>query len=158
MVGNSNPFDTLFYPFHILDGGDLNITGSVRFQDTDDRRPQPSDFSVALDLSGSVYPLQSGAEGSFFGTISSPTGISEMVLSPIMTRVGPSSSTNGAQDTTGVSQTVIVEIDNNPPVAGPMQVQTPIGLQPVDGMVVSPTVFSPYITISEQEARVIYSL
>ena len=149
----SNTFDTLFYPFHILDGGDLNVSGSVRFQDTDDRRPLPSDFSVALDLSGSLYPLQSGDDGSFFGTISSPTGISEMSLSPTMLRVGPSSSTNGAEDTTGFSQTVIVEIDNNPPVAGPMQVQTPVGLQPVDGMVVSPTIFSPYITISEQEAR-----
>ena len=34
-----------------------------------------------------------------------------------------------------------------------MQVQTPVGLQFVDGMVVPPTTFSPYITVSEDQAR-----
>ena len=150
----SNIYDTLFYPFPILDGADLNISGTVRFQDTDDKRPLPSDFSVALNLSGAIYPLQTGDGGSFSGVVASPSGISQISLSPVMLRVGPSSSTNGAQDTTGTTTIVEIVVDENPPVAGPIQVQTPVGLQPVDGMVVPPTVpFAPYITISEEEAR-----
>ena len=75
------------------------------------------------------------------------------MLSPLMLRVGPSSSTNGAEDTTGAPPLVEIQVDSNPPVADSIQVQTPIGLQYVDGMVVPPTTFSPYITISEGEAR-----
>ena len=48
---------------------------------------------------------------------------------------------------------VDIVVDNSPPVASRMQVQTPVGLQFVDGMVVPPTTFSPYITISEDQAR-----
>ena len=84
--------------------------------------------------------------------IQSPTGLSSMTLSPLMLRVGPSSSTNGAEDTTGVPPMVDIVVDNSPPVASRMQVQTPVGLQFVDGMVVPPTTFSPYITISEDQA------
>ena len=149
----SNTYDTLFYPFPIQEGGPLNISGTVRFQDNENRRPQASDFSVALNLSGSIYPLQVGDQGSFSGVIQSPTGLSSMTLSPLMLRVGPSSSTNGAEDTTGVPPMVDIVVDNSPPVASRMQVQTPVGLQFVDGMVVPPTTFSPYITISEDQAR-----
>ena len=84
--------------------------------------------------------------------IQSPTGLSSMTLSPLMLRVGPSSSTNGAEDTTGVPPMVDIVVDNKPPIASRMQVQTPVGLQFVDGMVVPPTTFSPYITISEDQA------
>ena len=149
----SNTYDTLFYPFPIQEGGDLNISGTVRFQDREDKRPLASDFSVALNLSGAIYPLQTGDDGAFFGLISSPTSESTMTLSPLMLRVGPSSSTNGAEDTTGVPPIVEIVVDTNPPVAGLIQVQTPIGLQYVDGMVVPPSTLSPYITISEDEAR-----
>jgi len=150
----SNTLDTLFYPFPILEGSELNVSGTVRFQNTLDKRPSAGDYSVSLDLSGTTYQLQSGEGGSFFGSISSQTGVSEISLSPLMTRVGPGDLTNGAQDTTGILPVVEVNIDSNPPVAGPIQVQTPIGLQPIDGMVVTPTTsFSPFITISEGEAR-----
>ena len=150
----SNIYDTLFYPFPILDGADLNISGTVRFQDNGAKRPLSGDFSVALNLSGALYPLQTGDDGTFSGVVSSPAGISEISISPVLLRVGPSTSTNGAEDTTGTPTVVDIVVDDNPPVAGPMQVQTPVGLQPVDGMVVSPTIpFSPYITVSEGEAR-----
>jgi len=149
----SNTYDTLFYPFPIQDGSQLNISGTVRFQDQENRRPDSSDFSVALNLSGAIYPLQTYDDGFFHGTATPPAGTLSMSLSPMMIRVGPSSSTNGAEDTTGVPPIVEVVVDTNPPVAGSMQVQTPIGLQFVDGMVVPPTTFSPYITISEGEAR-----
>ena len=150
----SNTLDTLFYPYPILEGSTLNVSGSVRFQNTLDKRPSEGDYSVSLNLSGVTHQLQSGEGGSFFGTISTPIGVSEISLSPLMTRVGPGDLTNGAQDTTGIIPVVDITIDSNPPVAGPIQVQTPIGLQPIDGMVVPPsTSFSPFITISEGEAR-----
>ena len=47
-----------------------------------------------------------------------------------------------------------IVIDKNPPIAGPIQINTPIGLQLADGMVSDPnTPFRPYITVSESEAR-----
>ncbi len=148
----SNIYDTLLYPFPILEGGNLNISGTVRFQDSDNVRPQSSDFSVALNLSGAIYQLQSGEGGSFSGVIASPSGVSEMTLSPIMLSVGPPGFQ--ADDTSGQLTAVEVVVDTNPPVAGPLEVQTPIGLQFVDGMVIDPTIlFSPYVTISEEEAR-----
>ena len=150
----SNIYDTLFYPFPILEGGDLNISGTVRFQDSTDKRPIGSDYSTALNLSGSIYPLQSGDGGTFSGVVTSPSGVSNMLLSPIMISVGPQGASSGAQDVTGVPPLIEVVIDTSPPIAGPLEVNTPIGLQGVDGMVVDPTVpFAPYITISEDEAR-----
>ena len=149
----SNTYDTLFYPFPVKDGSMLSISGTVRFQDQEEKRPSATDFSVALNLSGSIYALQTGDDGQFSGSVSTPGGISSMMLSPLMLRVGPSSSTNGAEDTTGAPPLVEIQVDSNPPVADSIQVQTPIGLQYVDGMVVPPTTFSPYITISEGEAR-----
>ena len=149
----SNIYDTLFYPFPILEGGNLNVSGTVRFQDSQEVRPQSSDFSVALDISGAIYPLQAGEDGTFSGVIQSPTGITEMSISPLLISVGGPGS-NGALDSTGQISPVEVVIDSNPPVAGPFEVQTPVGLQFVDGMVVDPTVpLSPYVTISEDEAR-----
>ena len=149
----SNIYDTLFYPFPILEGGNLNVSGTVRFQDSQEVRPQSSDFSVALDISGAIYPLQAGEDGTFSGVIQSPTGITEMSISPLLISVGGPGS-NGALDSTGQISPVDVVIDSNPPVAGPLEVQTPVGLQFVDGMVVDPTVpLSPYVTISEDEAR-----
>jgi len=149
----SNTYDTLFYPFPVQDGSMLNISGTVRFQDQEAKRPSAADFSVALNLSGAIYALQTDDDGQFSGMVSTPSDVSSMTLSPLMLRVGPSSSTNGAEDTTGTPTLVEIEVDTNPPVAGSMQVQTPIGLEYVDGMVVPPTTFSPYITISEGEAR-----
>ena len=149
----SNIYDTVFYPFHILEGGELNISGTVRFQDSTDTRPGASDYSVALNLSSSVYFLQSGDDGTFSGVVTSPSGISDMLLSPIMISVGPQGA-SGAQDVTGMPPSIEVAVDTSPPVAGPLEVNTPVGLQNVDGMVVDPTTpFSPYITISEYEAR-----
>ena len=149
----SNIYDTMLYPFPILEGSNLNISGTVRFQDSQGVRPQSTDFSVALNLSGSIYPLQSGDGGTFSGVIPSPNGVEQMALSPLIISVGGPGS-NGAEDSTGQFSGVEVVVDSNPPVAGPLEVQTPVGLQFVDGMVVDPTVpLSPFVTISEDEAR-----
>ena len=58
----SNQFST-FYPFPILEGSEINITGSVRFQNSLDTRPMGSDFQVRLNLSGSLLLLDSYDDG-----------------------------------------------------------------------------------------------
>lgn len=150
----SNIYDNLFYPFPILEGSELNISGKIRFQDSSNHRPLSSDFIVGLNLSGDVYPLNSNSEGEFSGIINSPMGKSDITLSPIIISIGPSTGSFGANDVTGQPPMIDIIIDNNPPLAGPLQINTPIGLQLADGMVSDPTTpFRPYITVSESEAR-----
>ena len=43
----SNPFST-FYPYPVKSSNDINVSGTVRFQDASDARPQPTDFLVCL--------------------------------------------------------------------------------------------------------------
>jgi hypothetical protein len=150
----SNIYDNLFYPFPILEGSELNINGKIRFQDSSSHRPLSSDFTVGLNISGNIYSLNSNSDGEFSGTINSPTGQNEITLSPIIISIGPPTGSFGADDVTGQPPLVDIVIDKNPPIAGPIQINTPIGLQLADGMVSDPTTpFRPYITVSESEAR-----
>jgi hypothetical protein len=148
-----------FYPFPSLEGNDLNITGTVRFQDSVDARPALGDFEVGLNMSGNLFSLSPGDAGSFGDLITPPlhsgiNQISEVSLSPLMLSVGPSGSTVGAEDTTGLAPVVIVRIDSAPPSAGPIQVNTPTGLQDAHGKVWDPAVpLSVFVTIDEVEAR-----
>jgi hypothetical protein len=60
----------------------------------------------------------------------------------------------GAEDVTGVPPQITVTMDSNPPVAGPMQVNTPTGLQDAHAKVWEPTApLSIFVTIDEGEAR-----
>jgi len=152
----SNQFST-FYPFPVKSSNDVNVSGTVRFQDATDARPQSSDFLVGLNMSGSLYPMTMGDNGTFETTVdwlgSSIAG-SEVTLSPLVLTVGPSGSTVGAIDTTGAPPQVSIIVDSNAPVAGPLQVNTPTGLQDAHGKVWDPTVpLSLFITIDEPEAR-----
>ena len=150
----SNTRDTLFYPYPIINGSDLTISGTVRFQDSVDERPMMSDFEVGVNSSGQIIALQSGENGTFSGTIKAPNNTSEIHLSPQLLSVGEIGMSNGAQDSTGLATIVTVEVDDNPPIAGPILIDSPIGLQPADGNIISPTsLFSPLITITEDEAR-----
>ena len=150
----SNIYDNLLYPFPILEGSILNISGNVRFQDSSSNRPMASDFSVGLNISGNLIPLESGENGEFFGTVTTPSDYSLLSVSPIIISIGPNSGATGAQDVTGQPTPIDILVDTNPPLAGPIQVNTPIGLQFADGMVCDPTSpFRAYITVSEAEAR-----
>ena len=150
----SNTRDTLFYPYPIIGGSDLEISGTVRFQDSVDERPESSAFEVGVNSSGNVITLQSGENGSFSGTIKAPSNVSEFFLSPKLLSVGEIGMSVGAEDSTGVTSIILVEIDDNPPIAGPILIDSPIGLQPADGNIISPSSsFSPLITITENEAR-----
>ena len=149
----SNQFSP-FYPFPVMYGSDLNISGTVRFQDSTSHRPHMSDYSVGLNLSGNLFALSSMGEGEFSGTISPPSSLSELALSPMMLVVGPTGSANGAEDVTGVPPQVIVDVDYNPPTLGPLEVNTDIGLQPAHGKVWEPeNSLTIFVTAEEAEAR-----
>ena len=149
----SNQFST-FYPFPILEGSDINITGSVRFQNSLDTRPTASDFQVRLNLSGSLFLLDSFDDGVFSGTFSTPVGLSEISASPELFRIGPLSGSIGGEDTSGQPPIVVMVNDYTPPTAGPLQVMTPSGLQNANGAVWDPSQpLSLYVTVEEPEAR-----
>ena len=153
----SNPFST-FYPFPVKSADDVIVSGTVRFQDASDARPMATDFLVGLNISGSLYPMVMGDNGSFETTVdwlSSLTGmVNEATLSPLMLIVGPSGSTVGAEDTSGTPPQTTVIIDSSAPVAGPLQVNTPAGLQNAHGYVWDPDAsLSVFLTIDESEAR-----
>jgi hypothetical protein len=149
----SNQYST-FYPFTMTDGSELNITGTVKFQDSIAVRPQPGDFTVGLNISGLSYLLSSEEGGKYTGLISSPTGLSNVYLSPMMNTVGPTGYSLGAEDVTGTPPSVNVRVDHEPPVAGPLEVNTPSGLKAAHGKVWEPMdPLSVFITVEESEAR-----
>ncbi|MEC9264166.1 MAG: hypothetical protein VYD23_03595, partial [Candidatus Thermoplasmatota archaeon] len=143
-----------FYPFPIMAGGQVNITGTVRFQDSVDTRPDSGDYSVGVDLSGNLFALASEDGGGYAGVVTPPSSLSELSLSPMMLTVGPTGSSTGAEDVTGVAPEVVIRVDSNPPTAGPMEVNTAIGLQNAHGKVWDPQdPLAVFITIDEAEAR-----
>jgi len=149
----SNQFSP-FYPFPVIPGSQINVTGSVRFQDTQNTVPLPDDFEVRLNLSGSIYLLESGDNGQFSGIFNTPADILEIEASPDLFRIGPLSGSIGANDVTGQPPMVAIQGDFNPPTAGPLEVITPTGLKDSDGIVWDPS--SPlnlFVTVDEPEAR-----
>ncbi len=149
----SNQFSP-FYPFPIAEGSALNITGTVRFQDTTDMRPNSDDFKVRVDISGDLYLLDSNDDGTFSGIINSPVGYDEITASPELFRVGPLSGSIGGQDVSGVTSVVTMLSDTHPPVVNAVQVNTATGLVNANGKVWDPTVpLTLYVTIEEAEAR-----
>ncbi|HJN69837.1 MAG TPA: hypothetical protein QF525_00175, partial [Candidatus Thalassarchaeaceae archaeon] len=149
----SNQFST-FYPHPIREGSMLNVTGTVRFQDSTDTHPIGTDFQVRLNLTGSLLLMNSADDGQFYLNISAPSGLSEVTASPELFRVGPISGAIGAEDTSGAGTTVIIRQDSNPPTAGVMEVNTATGLTPANGKVWDPTLpLSLFVTIEEAEAR-----
>ena len=100
----------------MTDGSELNITGTVKFQDSIAVRPQASDYTVGLNISGLSYLLTSEEGGIYNGLISSPTGLSNVYLSLMMNTVGPTGYSLGAEDVTGTPPSVNVRVDHEPPV------------------------------------------
>ena len=149
----SNQFST-FYPFPILEGSQINVTGSIRFQNTLDTRPMGSDFQVRLNLSNSVLLLDSHDNGQFSGIFNTPSGLSEITASPDLFRVGPLAGSIGGEDVSGQPPTVIMVNDFTAPIAGPLQVVTAAGLQNANGKVWDPSLpLSLYVTVEEPQAR-----
>ena len=149
----SNQFSP-FYPFPVIPGSQINVTGSVRFQDTQNTVPLPDDFEVRLNLSGSIFSLESGENGQFSGIFNTPMDVLEILASPDLFRVGPLSGSIGADDVTGMPPIVSIQPDLHPPSAGPLEVITPTGLKDSNGLVWDPsTPLNLFVTLDEPEAR-----
>ena len=148
----SNQYSS-FYPYAMMDAGELNITGTVKFQDSIAVRPLGIHYTVGLNISGLSYLLTSGDDG-YHGIVTAPSGLSNVYLSPMMNTVGPTGYSLGAEDVTGTPPLVNVRVDHEPPVAGPLEVNTPSGLKAAHGKVWDPTVpLSLFVTVDESEAR-----
>jgi hypothetical protein len=148
----SNQYSS-FYPYTMIDAGELNVTGTVKFQDSSSVRPMSNHYTVGLNISGLSYLLTSGEDG-YSGLINAPTGLSNVYLSPMMNTVGPTGYSLGAEDVTGTPPLVNVRVDHEPPVAGPLEVNTPSGLKAAHGKVWAPTdPLSLFVTVDESEAR-----
>ena len=148
----SNQYST-FYPYTMIDASVLNITGTVKFQDSIAVRPLSAHYTVGLNISGLSYLLTSGVDG-YSGIITAPSGLSNVYLSPMMNTVGPTGYSLGAEDVTGTPPLVNVRVDHEPPVAGPLEVNTPSGLKEAHGKVWDPTTpLSLFVTVDESESR-----
>jgi hypothetical protein len=148
----SNQYSS-FYPYTMIDAGELNITGTVKFQDSSAVRPMSDHYTVGLNISGLSYLLTSGEDG-YSGLISAPSGLSNVYLSPMMNTVGPTGYSLGAEDVTGTPPLVNIRVDHEPPVSGPLEVNTPSGLKAAHGKVWSPNdPLSLFVTVDESEAR-----
>ena len=148
----SNQYSS-FYPYTMADAGVLNVTGTVKFQDSIAVRPLADHYTVGLNISGLSYLLTSEESG-YSGLITAPSGLSNVYLSPMMNTVGPTGYSLGAEDVTGTSPLVNVRVDHEPPVAGPLEVNTPSGLKAAHGKVWEPTnPLSLFVTVDESEAR-----
>ena len=143
------------YPFHQMTGAEVSISGSVRFQNTAGLRPLQPDFTASLNLSGAVSTLVSDGDGTFSGLAILPENLTQALLSPAITRIGPiSGSVVGANDSTVSAPVVDIRIDDTPPTAGPLLVSTSRGLLDADGYVWDPSMpLSVRATIEDGQDR-----
>ncbi|MFL2954674.1 MAG: hypothetical protein ACJZ56_04455, partial [Candidatus Thalassarchaeaceae archaeon] len=155
-LGNtlSDQFSSM-YPFPVDPGNMIFIEGSVRFQGSEDLRPDSADFSPAVDLSGAIMPLTPQSGGIFSGNLMIPSGMSSITLQPLLEAIGPTMvPIVNAEDSTIDPPSITAEVDSEPPVAGPIQILTPLGFQNAAGKIVDPEMpLSVYVTVSDADAR-----
>ena len=154
-LGNlvSDQFSSM-YPFPVDPGNNLFIEGSVRFEGSPDLRPDSSDFLVSVNLSGTSVAMTSGEDGSFYGELTIPLGTPTISLSPVIDSIGPNNQIVGAYDLTIDHPVINAIVDQDPPIAGPIQVLTPLGFQNAAGKIVGPDApLTVYVTVSDTDAR-----
>ena len=154
-LGNlvSDQFSSM-YPFPVDPGNNLFIEGAVRFEGSPDLRPDSQDFAVSVNLSGTILPLTSDENGAFHGQVTIPSGINSISLTPTIDRIGPAGQAMGGEDLTIDPPVINAVVDDEPPIAGPIQILTPLGFQNAAGKIVSPDMpLSVYATVSDSDAR-----
>ena len=141
------------YPFHAMSGQELNVSGTVRFQNTANHRPLASDFAMIVNVSGTELPLDVDGDGVFSGLVTLPEGVNH-TFSPTIGRVGPVTGATGANDTTVSPPAVLVQNDDEAPVASPFLVSTSVGLLDANGYVWDPVnPLTVHITVSDAQDR-----
>lgn len=145
------------YPFFAEAETLVNVSGTVRFQNTPDTRPQQDDFLVSVNVSGVETIVTSEADGVWFGQVLLPAnnisteGIAEITAQII--RVGPITGSVGANDETTALSAFEIKLDETAPEVRTLEVDTPQGLKPANGYTwdpAGPIVFS--LTVFDGEA------
>ncbi|MEE2759569.1 MAG: hypothetical protein VYA86_06290 [Candidatus Thermoplasmatota archaeon] len=141
------------YPFPARSGYDLAVSGTVRFQNTVDLRPQQSDFAIIVNITGHEISVPADGDGTFSGTVMVEPAQSH-TLTPRVGRVGPITGATGANDSTVSPPQVTVLIDDTPPVASNFLVSTSVGQIDANGYVWDPiNPLTVHITVSDEQDR-----
>ncbi|MEE3082990.1 MAG: hypothetical protein VX320_02725 [Candidatus Thermoplasmatota archaeon] len=158
IVRNSDGYDisnrfSPEYPFHVRSGDTVDVSGTVRFQNTIDTRPIQSDFAMIVNDSGIEQSLVVDGDGTYSGTLTISGGDNH-TLFPSISRVGPVTGATGANDTTISPPTIEVLMDDMAPIAGQLLVSTSVGLLDANGYVWDPiNSLTVYVTVSDEEDR-----
>ena len=141
------------YPFPARSGYDLTVSGSVRFQNTVDLRPQQSDFAIIVNISDHEISVPADGEGTFSGTVMVEPA-STHTLTPRVGRVGPITGATGANDSTISPPVVTVLIDDDAPSASNILVSTSVGQIDANGYVWDPiNPLTVYVTVTDEQDR-----
>ena len=147
----SDAFDPS-YPFYAKSGSMLDVSGSVRFQNTVANRPLMEHFVVNINIAGSDYIMNSTSAGFWSGQIPMPESGSQVDITPSIVRVGPITGAAGADDVTAVSS-YSVQVDNSPPTVIAFEVDTANGRRAADGYTWDPVNdLKVWATFSEDQA------
>ena len=154
----SNEWDPS-YPFYAEASTLVNISGTVRFQNTADIRPMADDFVVSINVSGIETFVNSTATGMWVGSVLLPTSASGQALvevaniSASIIRVGPIVGAIGAEDATTPGMPIVVQLDANSPSVVTLELDTPQGLMPADGFTWDPdSPLAVVVTVYDDEA------
>ena len=140
------------YPFWAKSGSQVSVSGTVRFENTIDVRPQSNDFEVAVSLEGLDVILNSTGNGQWTGLVTLPRNVSEVNLTPYVIRAGPATGASGAEDKT-LTTPVNVLIDSESPYASNLQVNSGQRLLAADGYTWDPSSpLSLQVTITDNQA------
>ncbi len=125
------------YPFEVAAGLSVEVSGTIRFEDSPGLSPSNEDFQVAvlLEVADESFQTQafSGPNGVWNATVALPEASGEVNLTAWIMRAGPAGvSLNGATDATKDRTPVTLVVDSNAPLLGQLMANTPSGLRPAD--------------------------
>jgi len=152
----SNTWDAR-YPLHAKAGSTIDVTGVVRFEGQANQHPSADAYRVALELETNNGTLQSigtsSNQGYFDASIVLPNEKGNVSISPWILQIGPSgTSTFGAEDASGGTLSVDIQVDSEQPTLGPLMIHTPEGGQLADGNILSPDRTVPFwIEVHDEE-------
>jgi hypothetical protein len=140
------------YPFWAKTGSQVFISGSVKFQNTLDLRPQSSDYVVAISVSGQQFIMGSTPDGTWSGFVNLPLNSTNSSLVPSVLRTGPIEGASGAEDRT-IQNPVQVLLDGESPWVKDLQVNNGQRLLDADGYTWDPSdPLSIQVTITDNQA------
>jgi len=126
------------YPFWAKAGAQVFVSGSVKFQNTLDLRPQSSDYVVAINVSGQQFVMSSMLDGTWSGFVDLPVNSTNGTLVPSVLRAGPIEGASGAEDMT-IQNPVQVLLDDESPWVKDLQVNNGLKLLDADGYTWDPS-------------------